>query len=283
MRYKIGDLARLFNLSTESIRHYERQGLIHPQKAEGSSYRYYQAWDMAVLSACRQYRALGFTLEESAEMLGQHNPGDVLDELRGREEAIEKEIARQCQMLRTVRAWRREAEAACALMGRFELETNAATRFLPYQYGDELTRDEAHLSCVREWLGHIPYVYVGMLVPLAAGACMDAPVTVGLGMAEVGADVLKPASHESVVMIPSRLCLHTAFHFESGAFDWDEWARSLFAQLDQRGLQADGNAFCRFNVISWTDRGMSAAVDCFVPGDLKILIFFYLSLDSQTD
>ena len=66
-------------------------------------------------------------------------------------------------------------------------------------------------------------------------------------------------------MIPSRLCLHTAFHFESGAFDWDEWARSLFAQLDQRGLQADGNAFCRFNVISWTDRGMSAAVDCFVP------------------
>ena len=156
MRYKIGDLARLFNLSTESIRHYERQGLIHPQKAEGSSYRYYQAWDMAVLSACRQYRALGFTLEESAEMLGQHNPGAVLDELRGREEAIEKEIARQCQMLRTVRAWRREAEAACALMGRFELETNAATRFLPYQYGDELTRDEAHLSCVREWLGHIP-------------------------------------------------------------------------------------------------------------------------------
>ena len=27
MRYKIGDLAKLFNLSTESIRHYERQAL----------------------------------------------------------------------------------------------------------------------------------------------------------------------------------------------------------------------------------------------------------------
>ena len=266
MRYKIGDIARLFNLSTESIRHYERQGLIHPQKAEGSSYRYYQAWDMAVLSACRQYRALGFTLEESADMLGQRKPTAVLDELRGREVAIEQEIARQCRLLRTVRAWRTEAEAACALMGRFELEANTATRFLPYQYGDELTRDEAHLSCVREWLGHIPYVYVGMLVPLAgSGAHAEAPVTVGLGMAEVGADVLKPASHQSVVRIPSRLCLHTAFPFESGAFDWDAWADGLFAQLDQRGLKADGNAFCRFNVITWTDRGMSAAVDCFVP------------------
>ena len=55
-----------------------------------------------------------------------------LDELRGREAAIEKEIARQCRLLRTVRAWRTEAEAACALMGRFELEANTATRFLPY-------------------------------------------------------------------------------------------------------------------------------------------------------
>lgn len=199
-------------------------------------------------------------------MLGQRKPTAVLDELRGREVAIEQEIARQCRLLRTVRAWRTEAEAACALMGRFELEVNAATRFLPYQYGDELTRDEAHLSCVREWLGHIPYVYVGMLVPLAgSGAHAEAPVTVGLGMAEVGADVLKPASHQSVVRIPSRLCLHTAFPFESGAFDWDAWADGLFAQLDQRGLKADGNAFCRFNVITWTDRGMSAAVDCFVP------------------
>src|SRR5699024_9638825 len=140
----------------------------------------------AVLSACRQYRALGFTLEESADMLGQRKPTAVLDELRGREVAIEQEIARQCRLLRTVRAWRTEAEAACALMGRFELEVNAATRFLPYQYGDELTRDEAHLSCVREWLGHIPYVYVGMLVPLAgSGAHAEAPITVGLGMAEV--------------------------------------------------------------------------------------------------
>ena len=104
MRYKIGDLARLFNLSTESIRHYERQGLIHPQKAEGSSYRYYQAWDMAVLSACRQYRALGFTLEESAEMLGQHNPGAVLDELRRIEAGkdVDDELLDTIRMIATI-------------------------------------------------------------------------------------------------------------------------------------------------------------------------------------
>ena len=43
MRYKIGDLAYLFNLSAESIRHYERQGIVHPQKVDGSTYRYYSA------------------------------------------------------------------------------------------------------------------------------------------------------------------------------------------------------------------------------------------------
>lgn len=75
MRYKIGDLAYPFNLSAESIRHYERQGIVHPQKVDGSTYRYYSAWDLAVLSACRQYRSLGFSLEDSARMMQEQQPG----------------------------------------------------------------------------------------------------------------------------------------------------------------------------------------------------------------
>ena len=50
--------------------------------------------------------------------------------------AIEQEIARQCRLLRTVRAWRTEAEAACALMGRFELE--AKLGFLLGMFKDKI-------------------------------------------------------------------------------------------------------------------------------------------------
>lgn len=264
MRYKIGDLAHLFNLSTESIRHYERQGLIHPQKIEGSSYRYYSAWDLAILSACRHYRALGFTLDEGAQLLSENEPSVVLNELCAREQAIEQEIARQCQMLRTIRAWRREAESSCALVGRFELEQNVPTRFLPYQYGDALTQDETHLACVREWLSYIPYIYVGILIP-PPGRDMLSPFTVGLCLAEAAVDFLSPKEHASVIHLPSRPCIHTAFRFEAGSFSPEAVFASISRELDARGLMAAGDMLCRFNIISWTKGGLSGVLDCFLP------------------
>lgn len=264
MQYKIGDLAYLFSLSAESIRHYERQGLIHPQKSEGSPYRHYSAWDLAVLSACRHYRALGFTLEDSAHMLDNHQPAAVLEDLRAREQEIEQEIARQCRTLRTLRAWRTEAGASCELLGRFELRENVSTLFLPYQYGDALAQDEEQLSCVRDWLRHIPYVYVGMLIPLGSRPD-EAPFTVGLCMADVAVGALAPQMHPCILRIPSRLCLHTSLQFQADAFSPEAVIASFSRELDRRGLVPAGEMLCRFNLISWTQGGLGGMLDCFLP------------------
>ena len=133
MKYKIGEIAKLFGLSAESIRHYERVGLIQPQKSEDSSYRLYSSWDVALLSACRQYRAFDISLEKSADLLGALDAERVLTALREHESSIEDEIARQYQMLRTIRAWRKEVEGVRSLVGHIEMETNVSTLFLPYQ------------------------------------------------------------------------------------------------------------------------------------------------------
>ena len=258
MKYKIGDLAYLFNLSPESIRHYERQGIVHPQKAEGSSYRYYDAWDLAVLSACRQYRALGFSLENSAQLIKEDAPVSIFENMRRRESDIEEEIARQCHMLKAIRAWRREAEASYALVGRFELAENVPTCFLPYQYGDALVRDEARLNCVREWLSQIPYVYVGMLLKQNENSQI-----VGLGMAQTGMEVLKPPIDPGMIRIPSRLCLHTAFCLEK--LDTAQMQREIRQETDARGFQPTGDLFCRFNIISVDGESLGGVLDCFQP------------------
>ena len=262
MRYKIGDLAYLFNLSAESIRHYERQGIVHPQKVYGSTYRYYSAWDLAVLSACRQYRSLGFSLEDSARMMQEQQPVAVLASLREQENAIEAEIARQCALLRTIRAWRREVESTCALVGKFELEENTPTCFLPYQYGDVLVRDDARLECVREWLRQIPYVYVGMLMPQQSD---KDDLTVGLGMAEVGMEALHPPEHSSMIRIPAQLCVHTAFLLENSAPAPQQLRQTIQQWLIAHHLQAKGDMFCRFNLISHTNAGIGGVLDCFQP------------------
>lgn len=264
MKYKIGDIAYLLDLSTQSLRHYEQLGIVRPQKDAATSYRYYTAWDLIGLWACRHYRAFGFALEDSAKQL-QLEPEDALRNLAEREREIEAEIERQRRMLETLRAWRAEAEASFALIGRFVLERNVPTLCLPYQQGDSLERNPERLALLREWMRFIPYVYVGMRIPWARGEADMARCTVSLCMAEVAAPILNPPMPPDVRRLEARECLHTAFRFERPSFDPHALCADMRRALEERGLTADGDLRCRFNVTTWRAGRIGGVLDCFLP------------------
>ena len=49
-KFMIGELAKLFNISTDTIRHYDKKGLLKPQCNKDNSYRYYDVRDFFKLS-----------------------------------------------------------------------------------------------------------------------------------------------------------------------------------------------------------------------------------------
>lgn len=66
---KIGELARQADVAIDTVRYYERQGLLPPPLREASGYRRYQPDDVGRLRFIRRAKALGFTLEEIHELL----------------------------------------------------------------------------------------------------------------------------------------------------------------------------------------------------------------------
>lgn len=67
--YSIGDLARASGCKAETIRYYERIGLLPPAARRASGYRRYGDADVRRLRFVRQGRALGFPLEAIRELL----------------------------------------------------------------------------------------------------------------------------------------------------------------------------------------------------------------------
>lgn len=65
---RIGELSRRTGYSVETIRYYERIGLLPPPKRQGS-YRQYDEGGVTILGFIRRARALGFTLEEVRRLL----------------------------------------------------------------------------------------------------------------------------------------------------------------------------------------------------------------------
>lgn len=64
-----GQLARLAGVSTDTLRHYERKGLIPPAPRRANGYRAYPREALDRVRVVRQALAMGFTIRELADIM----------------------------------------------------------------------------------------------------------------------------------------------------------------------------------------------------------------------
>ena len=69
MRLKIGDLARATDTKVETVRYYERIGLMPPPERTQGNYRSYTAAHLQRLNFVRHARGLGFDIAEIRSLL----------------------------------------------------------------------------------------------------------------------------------------------------------------------------------------------------------------------
>jgi MerR family mercuric resistance operon transcriptional regulator len=113
----IGRVARDAGLAIDTVRYYEREGLLERPARTSSGYRQYPADAVARLRFIRQAKELGFTLSEIRELLAlKVAPGKSCADVRARAEAkiadIEQRVAQLTRMKRAL------ARLAAACSGR---------------------------------------------------------------------------------------------------------------------------------------------------------------------
>jgi MerR family transcriptional regulator, Zn(II)-responsive regulator of zntA len=67
--YRIGELAAQCDIKADTLRFYEKHGLLAPSSRSDAGYRLYNDHDKARLSFIIRAKAVGFTLNEIAELL----------------------------------------------------------------------------------------------------------------------------------------------------------------------------------------------------------------------
>lgn len=99
-----GQLARLSGVSTDSLRHYERVGVLPKPRRTPAGYRQYPAEAAARVRMIRRALALGFTLRELARVLGVREKGGApCREVRAMAAAKLAELDRQLAELAALR------------------------------------------------------------------------------------------------------------------------------------------------------------------------------------
>lgn len=98
-KYRIGDVADLIGMSRDSLRHYEKRGLI-PSKKDDNGYRYYTDEDLPRLISILYERKMGMGLDEIAIGLHDSPLGEsTIDRLQEQLIREENEVRRHQQAI----------------------------------------------------------------------------------------------------------------------------------------------------------------------------------------
>ena len=119
----IGRLAELAGVHVETIRYYERRGLLAEPPRTAAGYRRYDEADVWRLEFIGRAKRLGFTLAEITELFGpghRRSPDEVLDAAHTKLQAVEEQLrvlaAQSCQLRRLVQVCRHGDGAACVAL-----------------------------------------------------------------------------------------------------------------------------------------------------------------------
>lgn len=104
---KIGEVASAAEVSVDTVRFYERRGVLPPAERRPSGYREFPASAAGRIRSAKALQELGFTLDEVVDALRAHDTGDATCETeRWRLEAV---VARLDERIAQLQRLRRKA------------------------------------------------------------------------------------------------------------------------------------------------------------------------------
>ncbi len=100
---RIGETALRAGVNVQTIRFYERRGLLAKPRRLASGYRDYSPEDVRRIVAVRRAQKLGFTLSEIQELMRLEQPGQHIEQVRAVADAKIRDIDEKLRALKSLR------------------------------------------------------------------------------------------------------------------------------------------------------------------------------------
>ena len=112
---RIGEIAKQSGVTVDTVRFYERVGVLPPPERRPSGYRDYASDTIERIRLTRELQAIGFTLTDVVDALAAHDAGGATCESeRWRLQAVLDRVDTKLAELNALRARIVQAQEACA-------------------------------------------------------------------------------------------------------------------------------------------------------------------------
>lgn len=93
-KYTISEVGKMFNITTNKIRFYEKKGLLKPIREEDNEYRKFNEQDIIRLQSILLYRSIGLTINDIRNILDNNEKENCLEHFNNQWKFVNDEIHR---------------------------------------------------------------------------------------------------------------------------------------------------------------------------------------------
>ncbi|WP_018589285.1 MerR family transcriptional regulator [Terrisporobacter glycolicus] len=144
----IGQMGKLNNLSVQTLRHYEKVGLLKPSYInEDTGYRYYSMKDFNTIDLIKQCKAMGLSLEEIKEVTNNYTSLESIVEILGNQKKIVTEKMKELENIKN-KVESLEAKIKISLnrgINDIFIKHNEERKFIQYNFTDRFS-DEFEIN-----------------------------------------------------------------------------------------------------------------------------------------
>ncbi len=234
--YSISNVSKILGLSNEIIRHYEREGIIHPVRGE-NGYRYFSEKDVAILTGIRIYRGMDFPLKEIKDILTVASYENFHDRLQIRKEAMQKELLWKQLVIDSIANLQDEVQRIHESTNLFTFKDCPSVYRLPSRYTKLFYDPEVHTKPNDRWYQYMPVVRISPEFTLEAIRNDLPEYKFGLILPCEYIDTLELNDTQGAEIIPRQSCLSMIIHSQNNERIHPSMLRKGLDYIDEHGYK----------------------------------------------
>lgn len=164
-KINISDLARIFNVSSETLRKYDTQNILIPYR-EDNLYRIYSSWELTKLIRTRQLRMEGYSIKDIEQHFKAIQFEDNLINIENREREIQHEIEEREKLLLWLKERKQTIRDTQEIKDKVVIRKAERLYCCVYMVDNTMvSKDKKHMNYLKEWLSVLPYLtvyYIGI-------------------------------------------------------------------------------------------------------------------------
>jgi len=165
MRLRIGEVKKMLGVSAETLRFFDKKGIVGPTRQPANNYRTYEGRDVNRIVRYKYLRQLDFSLEESVDFISRISGEEALEKLSQQELAVAEKIRAYEEVLKQLAYQKDLYQRINTMVGKYRRETLPPYRFYANQMDRVFETRAVQNDHTRQWIVEMPRTMVAFHIP----------------------------------------------------------------------------------------------------------------------